>query len=184
MTLPCISKSTIGVIGYTTREYMLPGEQDALLALLAIVRPRVMIEIGVNEGITACAVLKNIASIQRYYGIDVGADYQFEIPEQKIERPVSPGVLAYIDPRFYLLLRGEPMPTAADAIFIDGDHGRNAVLRDSEWAAQIINPGGIIIWHDYGNITVQVTEVLDKLHAGGRQLTNVANTWLAFERVP
>jgi hypothetical protein len=27
-----------------------------------------------------------------------------------------------------------------------------------------VRPGGIIIWHDYGNPTVEVTQVLDHLY--------------------
>jgi len=68
-----------------------------------------------------------------------------------------------------------------DVVFIDGDHGRHAVRRDSEWAADVTREGGIIIWHDYGNPTVQVTEVLDQLRVEGRDLIHVANTWLVYE---
>lgn len=181
MPLPTILKSALGVRGSTVRQYMQPGEQEVLLALLDTVQPRLMVEIGVNIGLTARAVLQTSRSVKRYIGIDVDRDYQFQIPAQQGEHPSRPGHLVEHDPRFQLRLRGELMPTAANAVYIDGDHGREAVLADSIWAAEIITPGGIIIWHDYGNPTVEVTGVLDGLPAQDRKLWHVSETWLAFE---
>jgi predicted O-methyltransferase YrrM len=177
-----VSKAELGVTGCTTRKYMQPGEQEVLIALVKSVEPHTMVEIGCNEGITALAVLENVPSIERYIGIDVSADYQFEIPAQQSERPDVPGVLVNGDPRFYLRMRGGEMPHAADVVFIDGDHGRHAVMLDSIWAATIINHGGLIVWHDYGNPTVEVTGVLNRLQAHGRELCHVVGTWLVFER--
>jgi predicted O-methyltransferase YrrM len=158
------------------------GEQDVLLALIAPIHPKIMVEIGVNEGLTAHAVLQNIPSIEHYIGMDVDSSYQFEIPAQRIERPGIPGVMVLGDPRFQLILRGAALPTSADVVFIDGDHGRKAVLADSIWAAEIVNEGGLIIWHDYGNPTVEVTEVLNKLDTHDRELHHVEGTWLVFEQ--
>ena len=166
----------------TSRQYMHRGEQEVLLALVESIDPVIMVEIGVNIGLTAQAVLANVRTIERYQGIDVDAAYQFEIPAQRIERPAEPGRLVKDDPRFQLLLRGGKMPKYCDVVFIDGDHGHNAVMEDSLWAAEIVKPGGMIIWHDYGNPTVQVTEVLDALADEGRKLHHLANTWLVFER--
>jgi predicted O-methyltransferase YrrM len=179
-----ISKSDLGVTGSTTRKYMQPGEQEVLLALVASVAPKIMVEIGVNEGLTALAVLQHIPSIETYVGIDVDASYRFEIPAQQIERPNQPGVLVTGDPRFQLKMYGAAdatMPPAADVVFIDGDHGRKSVLTDSIYATALVRPGGIIIWHDYGNPTVEVTGVLNKLQQS-RDLVHVTGTWLVFER--
>lgn len=177
-----ISKADLGVNGrQTTRKYMHTGEQEVLLALVAGVAPKIMVEIGVNEGITALAVLQHVASIERYIGIDVDAAYQFEIAAQQVEHPGVPGLLVNDDPRFQLVLRGGQMPSEADVVFIDGDHGKKAVLVDSLWAAAIVNRGGLIIWHDYGNPTVEVTGVLNKLQQS-HDLVHVEGTWLVFER--
>lgn len=176
-----VSKAVLGVTGSTARKYMQPGEQDILLALVRRVRPKVMIEIGVNEGLTAKAVLENIRTIERYIGIDVDEAYKFEIPTQQSERPNEPGILVRDDPRFELRLRGAPLPTSCDVAFIDGDHGKRAVWKDSIWAAKVVRPGGLIIFHDYGNPTVEVTDVLNALYEAGRDICHVENTWLAFE---
>jgi len=183
--LPRISKAALGVNGRkTARQYMQPGEQEVLLALVFAANPRTMVEIGVNEGLTAQAVLREIDSIEHYIGIDVATDYQFEIPAQQIERPEVAGLLVMDDPRFEFVLYGDVarMPTEADVVFIDGDHGRHAVFEDSLWAGGVVKPGGLIIWHDYGNPTVEVTQVLDELWLEGRRIVHVEDTWLAFER--
>jgi predicted O-methyltransferase YrrM len=190
MTLPMISKSVLGIDGArgsTTREYMNPGEQEVLLALLDGVQPRFMVEIGVQKGLTARAVLQNVPTIQRYVGVDVYPDYQFELPLQRTERPIDPGCWVRNDPRFELMLRGNGesqlfFDEPVDVVFIDGDHGYNSVWRDTRAATVLVERGSMIIWHDYGNATVQVTEVLDELHASGRNILHVEGTWLAFER--
>ena len=177
-----VSRDDLNVTGHTIRKYMQPGEQDVLIALISTIKPRTMIEIGVNEGLTAKAVLEHVPSIEHYYGVDVNSSYEFEIPAQRIERPGIPGVMVLDDPRFHLIIRGDLMPHEADVVFIDGDHGKNAVLADSIWAEAVVTHGGLIIWHDYGNPTVEVTHVLNKLDTHGRELHHVEGTWLVFEQ--
>lgn len=176
-----VTKSDLGITTSTTRKYMQPGEQDVLIALVKAAAPKTFVEIGVNEGLTAQAVLRECRTVERYIGIDVNAAYQFEIAAQQSEHPGEPGRLVKGDPRFELVLRGDPMPGEADVVFIDGDHGKRAVLIDSIWAASILNPRGLIVWHDYGNPTVEVTGVLNKL-SKSRDLTHVSGTWLVYER--
>lgn len=190
MPIPCVSKSELGVTDRVVkRVYMEPGEQEALLALVGSVAPapEIMVEIGVNIGLTAKAVLGHVASIQRYVGIDVEAGYQFEGAWQQHDRPKEPGQLVKNDPRFRLILRGNgkaaEMPQSSDVVFIDGDHGPHNVLQDSLWAASVVRPGGLIVWHDYLNTPAEVTGVLDQLHAEGRKLVHVTGTSLVFERV-
>jgi predicted O-methyltransferase YrrM len=187
MPLPCISKSDLGVTGpEVKRPYMEPGEQEALLALVDSIAPapEVMVEIGVNIGLTAKSVLQHVPSISKYIGVDVEADYRFEGAWQQHDRPAEPGRLVKDDPRFRLILRGkEELPQSADVVFIDGDHGPRNVLQDSLWAASVVGPGGMIIWHDYQNTPAEVTAVLDRLHAEGRNLVHITGTSLVFERV-
>lgn len=185
MSLPRVTLDELGITpGFTVRQYMLPGEEDILLALIDRVQPLAMVEVGVNLGLTARAVLQNIGSIQQYVGIDVPSDYQFEIPAQSSERPADPGHLVRDDPRFEMVWRNGniiPLRYPCGVLFIDGDHGYHSVLRDSAIAADLVVPGGLIIYHDYGNASVQVTRALDDLQATGRDIRHVESTWLAFE---
>lgn len=173
----------------TERNYMHPGELEMLMTLIDSVEPSVtrMIELGVNEGITAAAVLENFPTIERYLGVDVIPEYRFEIPAQTRERPPEPGRLALGFPSFELLLRSQfyddnNIIGPFDVAFIDGDHGYLAVMKDFVLAKRVVRPGGIIIFHDYQNPTVQVTEALDRLYEGGIHIEHVRGTWLAFCR--
>lgn len=170
----------------SARMYMQPGEQEVLLTLADSVQPSSMIEIGVNEGRTALAVLQNIPTITRYLGVDAPPGYQFEIPLQQREQPDDPGHMVKHDPRFELILRGDDAEITGpfDVAFIDGDHGYASVLRDYSLARRLVRSGGIIIFHDYDNGTVQVTDALHLIAEDGRLLNHVAGTWLVFERIP
>jgi predicted O-methyltransferase YrrM len=153
--------------------------------------PKTMLEIGVNDGITAKGLLENIPSIREYIGVDVPMEYQTELAMQRNEVPVRPGHLVN-DERFRLLVYPQgsldlspgDLPQC-DVVFIDGDHGRKAVMHDSDLADKVIRPGGMIIWHDYHDMgNVDVREVLHERAAAGEAITNVEGTWLAFRIKP
>jgi predicted O-methyltransferase YrrM len=48
-----------------------------------------------------------------------------------------------------------------DMIFVDGCHFRDYVKADTENAIRNIRPGGVIVWHDYGDIK-DVSRVVDE----------------------
>lgn len=195
MALPTVPQSSLNVRpidwGGLPRRFMNPGELETLIALVASVDPNHVIEFGVNVGRTAKAILANVATVEDYTGIDVTPDYVPSKAVQRNEVPARPGELVTADPRFRLIVmpRGSLDLTAddlqlCDAVFIDGDHGRDAVMHDTALAGALVRPGGIIVWHDYHDLgTVDVKPVLDAYARAGRAITHVAGTWLAFERV-
>lgn len=171
---------------HSVRPYMLEGELEQLLALINSVGPESMIEFGVNVGMTAAAVLTNFTDIQKYVGVDVKFDHQLEIPAQQSEVPMKPGILVEGNARFELIFRNDSddnIHGMFDVSFIDGDHGRNHVLKDYQLSKRLVRSGGIIIFHDYGNPTVEVTETLDEIYRHGEDLKHVDGTWLAFKYV-
>ena len=167
------------------------GELEILIALMRSVCPQHVIEFGVNEGRTAKAILANVAGVERYTGIDVAPGYVPAKAVQRNEVPAFPGALVEDDPRFELIVRARgSLDLAAadlapcDAAFIDGDHGREAVLHDTALARALVRPGGIIVWHDYHELgTVDVKTVLDDMSQAGDTIMHVEQTWLAYERV-
>jgi predicted O-methyltransferase YrrM len=151
-----------------------------------------VLEIGVHEGNTAKAILQALPHITRYIGIDVPANYRTTLPIQQGEVPRKPGAAVAGDARFELVIepRGSYDVHAADlmpkfdAIFIDGDHSCEGVRNDSALAYQLIQPGGVIIWHDYKmHPQLCVKQLIDQWRAGGRNINLVTGTWLAFDRV-
>lgn len=171
--------------------FMFPGELEKLIAIVRLVdRPEAMLEIGCHEGRTAAACLREIPSLKRYVGIDVEQGYRPALKAQQQEIPRRAGHYALHDSRFRLLVsRGGSFDIGSsdigpmDVIFIDGDHGAEAVRHDTELARAIVRPGGIIIWHDYSNPEAHVTAVLDEEIRRGHEIRHVEKTWLAFEKI-
>jgi predicted O-methyltransferase YrrM len=103
--------------------------------------------------------------------------------------PAQAGRVAAADARFFVLVREGGSGTLTphdlepcDAVFIDGDHSEGAVRHDSHLARALVRPGGIIVWHDYLNPSVEVTKALGTLRDEGWPIESVDNTWLAFVR--
>lgn len=194
MKLPRVSQSTLDIrpIDWTglPRRFLNPGELEVLIALIASVKPRAIAEFGVNVGRTAKAILANVPGIESYVGVDVPPSYVPSTAVQRHEVPKNPGEMVRGDPRFQLIVRPRGSLdldrhdlAPCDAVFVDGDHGRQVVLHDSALALAIVRPGGIIVWHDYHALgTVAVAQVLDELPLFDPPIMHVEGTWLAFRR--
>ena len=172
-------------------EYLAPGELEVIMALLRKVCPlRYVLEIGTNIGRTAKAILNEFSDIKRYVGVDVFPGYQFGLESQSRERPDYPGALAKDDPRYALLLSKNGFfdyeyadcdGADFDAVFIDGDHSREAVAFDTELARRMLRSGGIMIWHDYPNEELGVKGFLDERAKAGANIYHIEGTLLAYE---
>jgi predicted O-methyltransferase YrrM len=162
---------------------------EIMVDLVRGVSTRTMVEIGCRDGRTARVMLGNVPTLEIYIGIDVPMTYVPPLRHQRAEMVANPGHLAADDSRFVLIIRdrgsldlsADDLPLC-DAVFIDGDHSEEAVLHDSQLAAAIVRPGGVIIWHDAFNGAVQVKRTLDRLQMQGWPIESVPNTWLAFCR--
>ena len=189
--LPIVPRSELSVPRhFPSRPYLHDGELDLLVGLIASVEPETVIEFGVNVGLTAQVLLKYIDSIKYYQGIDVPWGFKTRLPGQQPEVPVNPGFLVQDDERFELILRDTGSTSLkmhdlrqCQAVLIDGDHSYDAVLSDSHIAFHCIQSPGIIVYHDYGNPTVEVTQALDDLaQFDHHDIKQIEGTWLAFER--
>lgn len=173
------------------RRYFNPGELEAFLSLVESVWPETVVEFGVNNGRNPLATFRNVASVKRYVGVEVEPGYVPSMRVQRRELPAVPGELVKDDGRFELITRKrgsfdlapEDLPTC-DAVFIDADHSRAAVLNDYALAKAITREGGIIIFHDDNCLpVVEVTQAVNELCEAGAKIQHVEGTWLAFERV-
>jgi predicted O-methyltransferase YrrM len=173
------------------RTYLNAGELEIIIALIRSAKKQdVIVEIGLAEGRTAKAILRELPNVRRYIGVDTDPNYRTKLQSQWTERGPNPGRLALDDPRFdrWLLPRGSLDLTAEDfpeidAVFIDGDHSSEVVRHDADLARQIVVPGGIIIFHDCHNDGVEVTRVLELDYHRGHDIRHIEGTWLAFQRM-
>lgn len=122
-------------------------EAPVLTALVDHLKARRVVEIGINAGATAAAILAGNETIEEYIGIDLPKIWFVDAPA---------GQHALADPRLTIL---QPEHGARDIdpeeigkvdfVFIDADHSYDAVSKDTDLARQLIRPGGILAWHDY-----------------------------------
>ena len=57
-------------------------------------------------------------------------------------------------------------------------------MHDTAIATAVVKPGGVILWHDYGNPTTpDVGIVLEDLRRKGRDIRSIAGSWVAYELV-
>ena len=194
LKLPVVPKSVLNAQpihwGSLPKRYLHPGELEILVALARSVGARNMLEIGVNTGRTAKALLDNVQTLEHYQGVDVPAGYAFDCSVQKNEVPAKPGHYALDDPRFELLIRprgsfdlGADELRPCDMVFVDGDHSTAAVTHDAHLATGLLRPGGLIVFHDYHDLgTVGVRDVMHELADRGWDLRHVEDTWLVVAR--
>lgn len=76
-----------------------------------------------------------------------------------------------------------------DGIFIDGNHDKEQVERDTLNALEVLNPGGIIIWHDVYNkdnscpkcsAEPEWNDVREYLESVPFTVTKLDKTWIAY----
>ncbi len=170
-------------VTYTSRE-----DIEVLLALSQTFRPKIVIEIGIQRGVTSKILLTQAPWIEKYVGIDITPDARPTLEGQYDEVPLKAGELVSSDPRVEVVvrpngsrdLRVTDLPVA-DLMFIDGDHSETCVLHDTWLARQVVRAGGIICWHDYNNVT-DVTKVIDDFNIReGDHICSVTGTWVCFE---
>lgn len=177
--------------GVDDGDYAAPGDRRVLLALSRCLRPRCVVEIGIQRGTTAALLLRESAWIEQYVGIDVPPDTV--LARQQRELPQHAGELAAADPRLSVLLihggseelrASDPrLPRNVDMVYIDGDHSEAAVRADTDLARAVVRPGGVIAWHDYPS-EAGVRAVIDGLNrAEGDHIALVHGSWVCFELV-
>jgi len=73
MSLPTIAVAEFAPkpIAGPYSKYLGGDELKVLIAILEAAAPKVMVEFGCNEGMTAKRILQHVHSIERYIGIDV-----------------------------------------------------------------------------------------------------------------
>jgi predicted GH43/DUF377 family glycosyl hydrolase/predicted O-methyltransferase YrrM len=164
-------------------------EMAALIALIRSFRCKRLAEFGVGSGANAATILQSCPEVESYVGVDVPPGTIPSLEYQAREVPGRAGHLASADPRFKLIIRERgTLQTSVqdlgplDFVFIDGDHGVEAVRHDTVLARSAVT-SGIICWHDYDNSpAVGPKVVIDDLNATeGSHICLLKGTTLCFE---
>jgi predicted O-methyltransferase YrrM len=178
-----------------------PIDELAYMAIIAkALNPEKIFEIGTFRGRTALNFAINSPENCIVYTLDLPdaqgtADVSgMNTADQKIARASATGAdyrgkpeAAKIVQLFgnSLTFDFTPYFGSADLVFVDGAHHFDAVVSDTRNALKLVRPGGVIMWHDWGNYgdyNDVVRGVLDVVPAG--QVFQIASTQLALYRRP
>jgi predicted O-methyltransferase YrrM len=110
------------------------------------------IELGVNFGSTALNICKNNPD-KKVYGVDYIETEDIKL-SPNVGRPNKQQVAINCiqEPNFKLFLEDSQvmkLPENLGLVFIDADHSYEGVKRDTENILSQVEPGTILVWHDY-----------------------------------
>lgn len=152
-------------------------ELAILCGIVALLKPKRIVEIGTTEGRTTLNLALYSPPDAEIITLDLPPDAPPVAPESGPDYRqagiAEPGVLFRNHPlaaKIHLVLADStsfnwsPYERSVDLVFIDGAHDYESVRKDSENALRIVRPGGVILWHDYANLAFPgVTMCLNEL---------------------
>ena len=166
LTLPVVSpddafpgfeSAAVTVTAMPTHRWTSPlSDLVALTKIAIVIQPRRVLEIGSFQGHAALMLAANTQESTRITAVDIledhGAVYRGTSFAERITRHA--GTVETLDDR-----------GPYDLIFVDADHRRQEVERDTRSAVELSRPGTVVVWHDYcdthwGNRINRVPEVL------------------------
>ncbi len=191
---PGIESTDVRIVSCFDREPLLsmsPSEVMAIGAMVRMLKPERILEIGTFEGNTTVNLAANAPADARVYTLDLppgwGGSFGLEVPD--IHDNAAPG---HHTGRQFLGSRHAGKVTQLwgdsarfdwdeyspfDFILIDGCHTYEYALADTCNALRVVRPGGVIVWHDYGmleDVSRAVDEFADKMRVHAIQGTRLA----------
>lgn len=177
-TVDALLDFSLGPRAASIRPLQLRAEIEPLLRRVESLRPKLILEIGTNNGGTLFLWTRVAAEDAEIISVDLpGGEFGGGYPAWKAPFYRS---FALWQQRIHLI-RGDSHAAASldqvreqlhgralDLLFIDGDHTYEGVKRDYEMYRPLVRPGGLIAFHD-------IAEHLD-------QTCQVRTFWLEVER--
>ncbi len=151
-------------------------ELACLLAMVKFVEAKRVFEIGTSDGSTTVNLAANTAPDARIVTLDLPPDFTgnlaMEVPDDYRNVTNRSGIGKKFRNSSYgnkieqlfgdsAVMDWSQLAGPFDAIFIDGCHHYDYVVKDTENALKHVSPGGLVIWHDYGSIK-DVSDVVDE----------------------
>jgi predicted O-methyltransferase YrrM len=137
-----------------------PGDRRAVYCLVRTFAPRNVLEVGTHVGASTLAIGRALTSNGmrgRVTTVDIVDVNRAGAPWQQAGLPMPPRDLA-ATLRCAESIRFEVAPALDylratderfDFVFLDGDHGARAVYQEVAAALRVLDPGGVILLHDY-----------------------------------
>ena len=117
-------------------------EAKILVTLVKLLRPHIVVEVGVLVADTTVAMAWHLPEGGKVYGVDV----DIERPRQLIDAWGLWDRIELLGGLSHVVI--PTLPDAIDLVYIDGDHDKETVKRDTELIWPKVRSGGIVVWHD------------------------------------
>jgi predicted O-methyltransferase YrrM len=182
---PGIEKVGVDLVNLYQRKIGLSMDAAEVMTLCAVERfigARNVLEIGTYDGNTTLNLAANLPLDGRVTTIDLPVDWDkrfvYDVPSNhwNVTDRQSIGI-QYRGTAFESRIRQvlgdsagvdwQALNPPFDLVFIDGCHYSEYVKADTQNALKNLRPGGIVVWHDYGDIK-DVSRVVD---ATAREIT-------------
>ena len=164
---PGIEHTDVHVVRSYDREPLLsmtPAEVLAIGAMVRFLRPKRILEIGTFEGNTTVNLASNAPSTAHVFTLDLPPDwgrrYALDVPDIHYNAATGSHTgRQFIDSHHanrITQLWGDSAEFdwedygPFDFILIDGCHTYEYAVSDTRNALRVLQPGGAIVWHDYG----------------------------------
>ncbi len=188
--LPDVETTPVRILPIAMNGYNVSWlEMICLAAITSALKPSKVAEFGTFDGRTTVQFASNMASGGRVMTIDCvagevdfGDATGFCVPTTIGRHFHGREIAASIDTVTVDSQSADwsAHRCSADLVFVDADHSRDAVIRDSRAAVAMLRPGGMIVWHDFLYLD-GVTTALASL-AGEISIHHIAGTTLAVHR--
>ncbi len=162
-----------------------PAELIVLCRLARNADPRTVFEVGTFLGATTLQLAANTTA--EIYTLDLPPRGHPEYVETDYwGQPDEPGAWYRASPHAKRIrqLYGNSQAydfseyaRRMDFVFVDASHRYEPAGKDTQIALDLVAPGGLVVWHDYGHHAPGLRRVLDELSAA-RNLRHIAGTSL------
>jgi predicted O-methyltransferase YrrM len=196
--LPGVERVNVNLVKLFQRKIGLSVDAGELMILCAIQRfigAKNVLEIGTYDGNTALNLAANLAGDGCVTTVDLPADWDgnfvYEVPNsywnvtdrQRMEiqyrqTPYEGRIKQVLGDS--ARLDWQQLDSPFDLIFIDGCHYFDYVKKDTDNALQHLRPGGVIVWHDYGDfkdVSRAVDETARRITVHAIRGTRLAIGW-------
>jgi predicted O-methyltransferase YrrM len=155
-----------------------------ILSLIKYHKPKNLLEIGTHYGHTTKIISDKFPEL-KITTIDPGDKVQFadrsHIQQQEYLSQDEIGKMFRGNENINLIkedFHQIDFKETFDFIFIDGDHTYPAVINDTKKSLSLLNPKGVIIWHDWENVK-DVNAALNEFNLPN-PIVYLHNTWIAY----
>jgi predicted O-methyltransferase YrrM len=169
------------------------GELAYLCALVKLSKPRTLVEIGTERGLTTLHFSRNTGEECRIFTVDLppeaAANAAFYSDSQLVRASATIQRVYGDDPKITQILKdsntiewGDFLEAPIDFAFIDASHLYEHVRKDTEGVLKALSPNGLVVWHDYRTVEIRrgVRRYLTELHRGGLPVRRIEGTTLCL----